>query len=184
MLVKDVIALAAANMGREDLEKATRTLIGAPAGELLSLLRCYNLVENELALDYFPLKRTESFIPHEQKIYYALFSHTPADIIRIEEDGVRAEFQLFPEYVLISSSVRKKVSVTYSYSPKGKSWEEECEVAGRVSERLLSYGVACEFCLSRGQFAESAAWEKRYCDALRAARVNRRRLNMRSRRWV
>lgn len=185
MFVKDVAALAAENMGREDLAKEARTLAGAPTGELASLLRCYNLVENELALDYFPLKKTEEFLPHEQKIYYALFSRAPVDILRAEEEGGKeTEFSLYPEYLLLSSPAEKKVKLTYTYSPKEKEWDEECEVAGKISERLLSFGVACEFCLSRGQFAESATWEKRYSDALRAAHINRRRLRIRSRRWV
>ncbi len=184
MLVKEIAALAAAIMGREDLEKAARTLAGEPHGELSSLLRCYNLVENELALDYFPLNKTETFLPHEGKLYYALFSCLPADILRAESDGKEVAFRIFPEYLLLSFPAQKEVSVTYSYSPKEKGWEDACEVAGRVSKRLLSFGVACEFCLSRGQFEESSAWEKRYRDALCAAHVNRRRLKIASRRWV
>ncbi len=58
MKVKEVIALAAENLGREDLSSELETLDGAPEGELKSLLRCYNLVENEVALDYFPDRKS------------------------------------------------------------------------------------------------------------------------------
>ena len=74
MLVKEIAALAAANMGRDDLIAAIRSLAGEPTGELDSLLRCYNLVENEIALDYFPLRKEEAFAVTDGKIAYAQFS--------------------------------------------------------------------------------------------------------------
>ena len=46
MTVKEVIALAAENLGREDLSAAVASAEGEPEGELKSLLRCYNLIEN------------------------------------------------------------------------------------------------------------------------------------------
>ena len=107
MLVKEIAALAAAVMGREDLEKAARTLAGEPHGELSSLLRCYNLFEIELALDYFPLNLTLTFLPHDGILYYALFSCLPADILRAESDGKEVAFRIFPN-ICCSFPLRKK----------------------------------------------------------------------------
>ena len=53
MTVKEVVKLAAENLGRQDLSQ----MIDAQeevSEEVVSLLRCFNLVENEVALDYFP----------------------------------------------------------------------------------------------------------------------------------
>lgn len=59
MKVREIAALAAEYIGREDLAEALSVLEGEPEGELKALLRCYNLVENEVAIDYFPPKREE-----------------------------------------------------------------------------------------------------------------------------
>ena len=182
MLVKEIAALAAANMGRDDLIAAIRSLAGEPTGELDSLLRCYNLVENEIALDYFPLRKEETFAVADGKIAYAQFSFAPVDVKRVTDaDGTPVPFDVYPEYVAVAGGT---VSVTYTYVPPEKKWEEESEFSGKISARLMSFGVACEFCLSRGMFPQAAMWEKKYRDALRAANVVRRKLSVRSRRWV
>ena len=38
------------------------------------LVRCYNLVEQELATDYFPILEVDKFFHVEDKIYYKDFS--------------------------------------------------------------------------------------------------------------
>lgn len=62
MKVKEVLALAAANLGRDDLVAAIEQMEGDPSAEVQSLLRCYNLAENELALDYLPLTQEEEIV--------------------------------------------------------------------------------------------------------------------------
>ena len=51
MTVKEVLALAAENLGREDLSAQLSADSVQADGEIKALLRCYNLVENEVALD-------------------------------------------------------------------------------------------------------------------------------------
>ena len=77
-----------------------------------------------------------------------------------------------------------KAVVRYCYSPARKAIGDEGEFGGRVTARLLSFGVAREFCLSRGMFEEAKLWDGRYQDAVRAAALPRRALAMRARRWV
>lgn len=183
MKVKEVIALAAANLGREDLAQAVDTYT-QPTGELLSLLRCYNLVENEVALDYFPLRKEEVLAVADGCISYRAFSSAPVDIIKITcggEEGIA--FELFPDHLKIAGEYAQ-VRVLYAYAPDEKQWSDDGAFTDRISARLLSYGVTCEFCLSRGQFTEASIWQKRYQDALRAASMTARKRAIRSRRWV
>ncbi len=185
MKVKEVIALAAANLGREDLAARAGELSGEPAGELLSLLRCYNLIENEVALDYFPLKKRESFTVEEGTLPYSDFTFAPVTVLEAREHGVPVSFELYPaELRLPRPCGVRTVEILYSYSPAEKGWEEESEFSGKISARLLSFGVASEFCLTNGQFSEAAMWEKKFRDALRSAHIVRRPLLVRSRRWA
>lgn len=184
MKVKEVLALAAANLGREELLKRFADAAGEPTGELASLVRCYNLVENEIALDYFPLKAEESFSPDEDGVIaYSEFRYAPVSVQEAVCDGP-VPFELYPSYLKVGLRRKGPVTVRYTYSPAQKGWEDETAFSERISARLLSLGVASEFCLSRGQFSEAAMWEKRYREALRAANIVRKKLAVRSRRWV
>ncbi len=181
MMVKEVVALAAANLGREDLVQAAGSLT-RPSGELISLLRCYNLVENEIALDYLPLKREETLAVTDGRVQYSQFSFAPVDIFSVKRGGRECAFTLYSDGVTVEGE--GEATVLYAYSPAEKTWEDCGEYDGKVSKRLMSFGVACEFCLSRGQFSEAAVWQKRFQEALRAASLRRTRRSVRSRRWV
>lgn len=180
MTVQEVIALAADNMGRKDLKEL---IVNSPAAaETTALVRCYNLVENEIALDYFPLRAEEDFTPEEGKIEYARFSHAPVNVTKVTRGGAPVKFGLFPAYLSVAQAGR--VTVSYSYSPVPKRLLENSEFTEKISARLMSFGVACEYCLTCGKYQEAAMWEGRFRDALRAAGILRRTLAIRSRRWA
>ena len=184
MTVKNILSLAAANLGREDLVAAVCDCNRNPIGEVASLLRCYNLVENEIALDYFPLKTEDILALSGNVVPYSRLTHAPVTILSVKgESGVNIDFETRPARILLKAK-SGTVTVTYTYSPAEKQFKDSCELGGNISARLLSFGVACEFCLSNGQFQEAAAWEKKYRDALRAANTQRRPIFVRSRRWV
>lgn len=183
MRVKDVIALAAANLGREDLEAAAYDLAGEPEGETAALLRCYNLVENEIALDYYPLNEEETFAPEEGTVSYSRFSYAPVCVKAVTGERGEVKYELFPSYLRLKEPA-ETVTVRYTYSPAQKQWNDESSFAGKISARLMSFGVASEFCLTSGRYSEAATWEKKYREALQAANIVRRKLAIRSRRWV
>ena len=183
--VRDVIALAAANMGREDLAAAVTSQAGALSGETAALLRCYRLVENEIALDYFPLKTVETLTAANGKLPYADFSYAPVNVTRVTnaKGGGTLAFEFYPDHLRMSEKA-ERVEVEYSFAPAEKELEDEPSFPECISPRLIAMGVCAEFCLSRGQYAEAAAWEERFHDALHAVNIPRRRVTVRSRRWV
>lgn len=186
MQVKDIIALAAEGLGREDLKEAmdSEERSEETQKELNCLLRGYNFVENEIALEYFPLKAEESFACENGKLAYTLFAHAPVDVHEVVDGaGKRVNFTLFPAYLALPEGVHT-VKVIYSYAPERKNFNDESAFDGKVSPRLMSYGVASEFLLANARYQESDLFQKRYQDALRAAGILRRRLAMHARRWV
>lgn len=186
MKVIDVIALAAQNIGREDLKQAldAETVSAETQQELDSLLRCYNFVENEIALEYFPLVAEETFVCNDGQLRYTLFTHAPVNVRKAADGaGRNLEFRIFPAYLSLPEGAGG-VKITYEYAPEKKNFEDDGAFSGKVSERLMSYGVASEFLLTAARYSESDVWQQRYQDALRAAGILRRRLAVRSRRWV
>ncbi len=184
MKVKEVLALAAATLGRDDLAAEVYDLTGEPAGELASLLRCYNLVENEIALDYFPLRHRQTFLPENGVVPFTQFNFAPVSITAIECESRPAKYDVYCDHLKIHVKPGERVTVLYSYSPAQRKWEDDSSFSEKISARLLAYGVASEFCLSHGQFSEAAMWEKKYREALKAANIIRRKLAVRSRRWA
>ena len=184
MRVKDVIALAAANLGRDDLQSAVYDIAGEPEGDWAALLRCYNLVENEIALDYYPLKTEETFETEDGTVNFARFSYAPVCITSVADERGEAAFELFPARLRVKEGAGKRVTVRYTYSPAQKKWNDDSEYSGKISARLMSFGVASEFCLTGGLYQEAAMWDKKYRDALKAANIVRKKLAVRSRRWV
>ena len=186
MTVKEVIALAAGCLGREELVSALdkEEVSEEEKLEFDAFLRAYNFVENEVALDYFPLKKEELFAPVEHKVSYTRFSSAPVDVLKVTDgNGRTVEFEIRPTHIYLPEE-QGVVSVTYSYAPVQKSIEDSSEFSGKISARLLAYGVASEFSLVCARYQEAAMWEKRFRDALKCANLCRRKLSMSSRRWV
>lgn len=182
--VREVLAMAAENLGREDLVRAVYDCGGEPSGEVESLLNCFELVENEAAIDYFPLKTRECVKTEGGAIELSALSHPPVEILKVFRGHLSLPFEVLPKRILVFGSRGEEVIVEYLYRPRKKRICDDSELSLRVSPRLLSFGVACEYLLKNGQFSEAAVFEKRYFDAMRAAKIAKRPLFLRSRRWV
>ena len=190
MTVKEVVALAAGCLGRDDLisalDKSASALSADEKLELDSLLRCYNFVENEVALDYCALKKEETVTVSENKIPYSQLSSAPFNIRKVVCDGYVQRFAAYPSYILLSDGWQGKASVVYDYIPSTKmSFTANSEFSDKdVSARLLAYGVTAQYYLVNGETGRAAVWDKKFRDALRAKNLLRRTATIRSRRWV
>ncbi len=183
MQVKEVLSLAAALVGRDDLAAEAENSDPYLDEEMKLLLKCYNIIENEIAIDYFPLKRKECFVPEEGVVYFSEFSRRPVFVSSVEEEGTARAYRLFPDRIELSERAGE-VTIVYAFAPEEKGIKEDSDFSGKVSARLMAFGVAAEFCLSRGLYPEASAFEGKYHDALRAANIFRRKLRLRARRWA
>ena len=190
MLIKDVLILAAELLGRADfvplVEQAYADAASgtAPDGEAATLLRCYHLVENEVALDHFPLKAEETFLPEDGAVLFTRFSHAPVDVLDVHDRyGGSVSFSVQASRLVLPHTAGE-VSVLYSYAPTREGIDGETAFSDKISDRLLAFGVACEYLLAGGRYAEAAVWEEKFRAALSAAGLARRKLCVRARRWA
>ncbi len=172
----------------KEVMEAAASLVGLdPNGEGFSsekpiLLRCCNFIENELALDYFPLVKMEPLTAEEGAILYTAFSEAPIRIFSVfGERGEEKGFCALADRLLVQG---ERVNVEYAYAPREKGEGEAAEFSPRISLRVAAYGVAAEYLLSTSRFAEAASFDKKYRDALRAAAQVRKKLTMKGRRWA
>lgn len=182
MKVKEIILAAAKLLGMEQEILAYSNGEGLESENADMLLDCFNRVENELALDYFPLVAEEEKTSENGQYGYSAFENNVVRVLRVmDEWGQSIAFKLYARYL---TTQQGKVKIAYTYSPKIKAWTDDAEQALGVSQRLFAYGVAAEFSLLKGLYEEGAVWEKKYKDAIayagRAMRVKR----MKGRVWV
>lgn len=169
MKVKDILCEAAAIMGRQDLEEylkennAPDVLSAQKDCELL--LRCYNLAENEIALEYRPISISEEVETQDGLIFIKDLKETALDIISIvDEYQNKIGYKIYPEYI---KTAPKKLRITYTYIPQRKKIDDESAFsATNITQRIAAMGTACEFLLISGLYDEALMWDKRYKDSL------------------
>ena len=184
MTVKKIMALAAELCGRRDLSDYLNNVSAENLAEqerdAKTLLQCYNLTENEIALDYLPLRRTQKF-ESEGYISYTEFEKPPVEILSVRDASCRKQtFETDADGIKVPAGA---LTAEYSYRPAVKTGEEEAEFNAKGDGRLLALGTACEFALFSGMMQEAGLLDKRYRDALACAcRERGGRLKMR--RWI
>ena len=183
MTVKEIIIAAATELGIAD---EVRAFIEGEAetgkAKTDTLVRCFNLVENEVARDYLPLYAEEVLETETGAVYYEELEKSAVRILGIEDEwGNSLAYKLFPEYLKTQSG---KICVRYTYTPTEKDIDGESDFTLYASLRLFAYGVAAEYALATGAFEEAAVWDKKYKDAIHAAYKLRSVKKIQSRRWV
>lgn len=178
MTVNDCVKLAAVELGiSEALES------GEAAEKILSLLvKCYNIVENELALDYLPLTAEDEVETATGTVEFSVLKENAVRICKVaDESGEAVKFKLFPTYLKTQPG---KLKIWYTYTPQEKVADDKCECALGVSARMIAYGVAAEYCLCMSLYEESAVWDKKYKGAIEAVYKATPSKRIQSRRWL
>lgn len=133
-----------------------------------NLVRCYNLVEQELATDYFPILEVDKFFHVEDKIYYKDFSRKPYMLKGIQDfHGDSVSFRLAPEYItLIKNYYGGTFFVKYYYLPEEKELYSN-STYGAEYISILKYGIAAEYCLMQGNFEQAKIYSDKYKERIK-----------------
>lgn len=182
MTVREIVDLAAEELGiLEDVREYFDDGVSAGKAKAERLLTCYNLVENELALDYFTLEKSEIVMSNGQ-VKFSQLENAPVKIISVTDaENNPYEFALYADYL---QTVKGAVRITYAYTPNKKTIDDDCDFTKEVSSRLMSYGIAAEYALAVGSFEEAALWDKKYKDAIAVLYKKRKSSRIQSRRWA
>ncbi|MBQ9728449.1 MAG: hypothetical protein IJV85_02520 [Clostridia bacterium] len=183
MTVKECILATAAKVGvLDEVQKYFNGTDSTGENTANVLLQCFNLVQNELALDYLPLIREDEVYVSTGVVQFSALTKSPVRIVDVTDGkGESVEYSVFPEYVKAQPG---KLKIVYTYIPEDKEFNNEAEAAAQASTRLFSYGMAVEYCLANGLFEEANVWDKKYRDAIRAAYRIKPCKVIQSRRWV
>ena len=182
MKVKEVLYLAATELGILD-EVKNFLENGDTAGKEKAeeLLAAFQVIENELAVDYFPLRTEETVVTTNGKLSYSDLKKRVSRVLYVaSEAGDRIDFKLFVDHL---TTVKGKVVVGYTFIPQEKSFQGESDFCLQISARLMAYGIIAACMLKAGRFDEWKIWDKKYKNAIIAAYQAPKSECWQARRW-
>ena len=184
MLVKDVIKEAGELVG---IATAVNAFLDGEknVGEKVveTLLTCYQLVENELALDYYPLVTEEEIATDTGKLDFEILQKPVVRFLAVRDVyGKHLPYDLYVGYLKTEPGILK---IKYTYTPTTKKDRDGvCECALGVSSRMMAYGVASEYCFISGLYEEGEVFAKKYREAIASVYRVQKSKTISSRRWV
>ena len=183
MTVVEIILASATELGiADDVQAYLDGESNVGEADTENLLRCFNLVENELALDYLPLLAEEKVRTETGAVYFRELSRDASRIVKVVDgNGNSIPFKIFPDYLKAQSG---ELTITYAYAPKKKSISDESDFKAYASVRLFAYGIATEYCLASGLFEDASVWSQKFKEAITATYRAHPAKVMSSRRWA
>ena len=182
MLVKDVIILACEFTENNELAKSLSNNNLDEDQSLIvdSLVKCFNLVNNEICSEYMPLIKQEKVQMQDFKCQYSQLSNKVLDIISVvDRRGNKVKFKCFDNYFIAFAN---EVYVKYTYVSQDSHLEDE--IFTTIPERVYAYGVAREFYFMQTLFDEADVWEERFKNSLSILTRKKNEIIMPRRRWI
>lgn len=183
MLVKDVIIKACDFIGKEEMSaklKAGETLASQEDELIETLVKQFNLVREEIASEYQPILKSESFVVKNFKLEFSSFSSPVLEIYSIKDRlGRNVNYKIFDGYIFVCG---KDVEVIYSTLAEGLTIEDE--FSATLPERIFAYGVAREYFFHNGFYEDANMWEGRFKGSLEIVLRRKSRVQIPKRRWL
>lgn len=165
MKVKDVIVKACDFIGKDELASNLITGAEVPEENLAlqqKLVKCFNLIREEIASEYQPILHVEKFIVKNFKLELSSFENEVVEIYSIKDRfGRNVHYKIFDGYIFVCG---KDVEVIYSTI--AQELEINDEFSSNLPERIFAYGVAREYFFLSGLYEDANIWEERFKGAL------------------
>ena len=162
MTVKEILKLVCEYVGERDilskLDDAEANFTDYEQEKLDVLVKCFNLVNQEVATDYIPLLLKEEV--SEEKILFSSLSKTLVNVYEVKNRfGMNLKFKLYPDYVEVDG---KPKTIVYSFLPEDLTLNDDVVCNQRINARVYAYGIASEFLLIYGIGENAEIWEERF----------------------
>ena len=183
MTVRETVLLAAKILGIED---GVNAYFEGESNEMKRqaerLQTALHLAECSLALDYVPLHAEEDLYTTAGRLNFSDLMNSPVRITAVTDiyDEPLA-YTLYSKYIKTTPGL---VRVRYTYTPRVKELDDECDFDLLSSDSVLVYGVLSEYCLGEGLVAEAAEWERKWKDLIATIYHTEKCKRLGSRRWI
>lgn len=188
MTAKEIIKNVCIYLGKEDLlmssffEPDGEVITGQCQKDLDKMLKCINDITEELATEYLPIKKTKVVELKDGTIDLFNIDDYIHEIISVKTlNGKTIRYVISGNKMVCLAS---KVEITYKVYPQEASFESEVEsFGGKLSARVLAYGVASEYCFLEMLYDDATLWENRYKNALLNLQRKKGELKLKKRGW-
>ena len=183
MSVKDIIILACDFTENKELGKAleSNTALTDEQNEIVSELeKCFNLVNNEVASEYFPILKCENIKPINFKVSLSSLSSPVLRVVSVQDSQCRkVKFKVYDNYLMAFAN---DVNVIYQSLPNDLSINDDFYTT--IPNRVYAYGVAREYYFLHTLFDEADIWEERFKDVLSILQGRRSEVRIPQRRFL
>jgi hypothetical protein len=157
MKIKEIIEKSAELLGVELTEENTENFV-----------RCYNLIENELSIDYFSLRAVDKVLIKDNKIKYDELQRQAWRIMGVYDcNNKELKYKLYPKYIGFGEKENgKQCLVVYCYMPQEKSKDGISEFDKGMFEEVFKYGICEEYCIAQGDYETASVFNKKYKKAI------------------
>lgn len=188
MQVKDILKLSCSFLGKEELldtsyfNEQGNELTDDLANDLNKMLLCLNNVTEEIATDYLPLLKQKEVTFVNGKISAQDIDNNIFSIVSIKtKSGKNLKYKYLKDEIIC---VVTNAIITYKVYPNTLELNGNAEsFGGRLSARILAYGVASEYAYMEMLYDDATIWENRFKNALLYSSEKKGELNLKSRRW-
>ena len=183
MTVRETVLHAAKILG---IEEGVAAYFDGEGNEMQAqaerLLSAFHLAECSLALDYVPLHAEDEVYAMSGRVDFSALENSPVRILGVTDiHGEPIAYTLYSKYLKTASGV---VRVRYTYTPKVKELDEECEFSSLCSDSIVVYGLLSEYCLGEGLVSEAAEWDRKWKDLIATIYHTEKCKRFSSRRWI
>ena len=189
MTIKNILKIACLFLGKENIVAALNLEDFSMASEgekseVQFLISCLNLIQGEVATDYIPLNFKEKVASEDGKILIESLSKKLLEVVSVKDkNGYKIKFKNFPNHIEVDGVAGE---ILYRYQPDEISeLDDEIEnFSNKVTEKILAFGVAMEYCFIQGLYDDAQIWEKRFKDALLIRASKKSNMKLPVRRWI
>lgn len=183
MSVKDIIILACDFTENQELGQALTNSSTLDDEQLLlqeNLVKCFNLVNNEIASEYIPIIKCERVKPQDFKVEFSNLSNKVLQIISVRDTfGRKVRFKVYDNYLMAFAS-----SVDIIYQTLPDTLLITSEFNSTLPDRVYAYGVAREYYFQQTLFDEADIWEDRFKNSLSVLQRKKSETKIPQRRWL
>lgn len=142
------------------------------------LVSSVNEVLCDISTEYMPLVATESITVLDGSFDVENLSK---DFYKVAKFGNNDSYKINLNNILAKDGI---YDLTYSYLPEVVGLDDKIVFDKRLTKFALSYGVAKEYCLICGNYAEAEMWESKFKNAMLGTTKSAGVASLKHRRWI
>lgn len=189
MKAKEIIKNVCIYLGKEELlsssffEENGNELSPINQKDLDLMLKCLNMITEEISMEYLPLTKTKQVQLVNGAINVYDIDPSIQEVLSVKSMAGRTlRYSIIANKLICLAS---KVEVTYKVYPDEIDINGNAEsFDGKLSARVLAYGVASEYCFLQMLYDDAALWESRFKNALMVASRKKGELRLKVKGWL